>query len=129
MKQKVIYWIATGLVSLMMLFSVYAYFTDATVSAGFAHLGFPDYFRIQLGVAKFIGAVLLLAPFVPLWLKEWTYAGFGITFVSAAIAHVVSGDPAPVVVGPVVALALLTVSYVFLRKLKSSHHGAVHATA
>ncbi|SEK58445.1 DoxX family protein [Parapedobacter koreensis] len=118
MKQNVIYWIATGLISLMMLFSGYAYFTDPNVSQGFTHLGFPSYFRIQLGVAKIIGVLFLLLPFVPIWLKEWTYVGFGITFISAFIAHVASGDPTSVVIGPVVAFIVLLVSYVYLRKQK-----------
>jgi DoxX-like family len=35
--------------------------------------------------------VLLLAP-VPARLKEWAYAGFAITLVSALIAHIAVGD-------------------------------------
>ncbi|MBK1441921.1 DoxX family protein [Parapedobacter sp. ISTM3] len=116
MKQKLIYWLATGLISLMMLYSGYAYFTDPNINQGFVHLGFPSYFRIQLGVAKIIGVLLLLLPFVPIWLKEWTYVGFGITFISAFIAHVASGDPVSMVMGPLIALVILLVSYAYLRK-------------
>jgi hypothetical protein len=39
----------------------------------------------------FLGVVLLLAP-VPARLKEWAYAGFAITLVSALIAHLAVGD-------------------------------------
>lgn len=117
MKQKLIFWITTGLVSLMMLFSGYAYFTDPAIGDGFTHLGFPAYFRIQLGIAKIVGALLLLLPFVPSRIKEWAYIGFGITFVSATIAHIASGDPASMVFGPLLALVLLVLSYLYFRKL------------
>ncbi|GGG93741.1 hypothetical protein GCM10007415_30890 [Parapedobacter pyrenivorans] len=117
MKKKLVYWITTGLVSLMMLFSGYAYFTDSSVQAGFVHLGFPNYFRIQLGVAKIIGALLLLLPFIPTRVKEFAYVGFGITFISAAIAHIASGDPTSVVIGPIIAFVVLAASYVSLQRL------------
>ena len=55
------------------------------------HLGFPDYFRVELSWAKLLGVVLLLAP-VAARLKEWAYAGFAITLVSALIAHLAVGD-------------------------------------
>ncbi|MGZ8781271.1 MAG: DoxX family protein [Thermoanaerobaculia bacterium] len=40
------------------------------VAEAFAHLGFPDYFRVELSWAKLLGVVLLLVP-VPARLKEW----------------------------------------------------------
>ena len=61
------------------------------MAEAFAHLGFPDYFRVELALAKLFGVVLLLAP-VPARLKEWAYAGFAITLVSALIAHLAVGD-------------------------------------
>ena len=117
MKNKIVYWIATGLVSLMMLFSAYAYFTDPNVSAGFVAMGFKDFFRIELGIAKILGAIVLLLPFVPKVVKEWAYAGFGITFISAFIAHSANGDPVSALVMPVVAFALLAVSRIFQTKI------------
>src|SRR5688572_18616992 len=61
------------------------------VAEAFAHLGFPDYFRIELSLAKLLGVVVLLAP-VPARLKEWAYAGFAFDIISAIIAHVAVGD-------------------------------------
>ncbi len=66
-----------------------------------------------------LGVVALLAPRVPVEVREWAYAGFGITFVSAAISHGASGDPVVRVAAPLIALALL----VAVRRL-SSVHGA-----
>jgi hypothetical protein len=116
-KDKVIYWIATGIVSVMMVMSGLMYFMSPEVAEGFTHLGFPGYFRMELGVAKLVGATVLLVPQFPQRVKEWAYAGFGITFISAAIAHTASGDPGSVVAGPVIFLAILSVSRIYLSKM------------
>jgi DoxX-like family len=116
-KNQWIYRISTGLLAVMMIFSAYSYFTSDTVKAGFVHLGFPDYFRIQLGMAKAIGAILLIAPAIPVKVKEFAYAGFGITFVSAFIAHTASGDPLTVAIAPLVFAIVLAVSYLSFQKL------------
>ena len=116
---KIIYWISTALVSLMMTFSAYSYLTNETIKQAFHHLGFPDYFRVELAVAKILGAVLLLLPIKGLW-KEWAYAGFVFTFVSAFIAHTASGDPINNRVGPVVFLIVLLLSYFTYHKAKKA---------
>jgi len=85
------YWIATALLCLQMGFTAYAQLTLPQVAEAFRHLGFPDYFRMELAWAKLLGVVLLLAP-VPARLKEWAYAGFAITLASALIAHFSVGD-------------------------------------
>ncbi|HAL82721.1 MAG TPA: DoxX family protein [Mucilaginibacter sp.] len=112
---KITYWITTAIVALMMTYSGYAYLTQDTAEQGFQHLGFPDYFRIELAFAKFIGAVLLLLPFSSR-VKEWAYAGFTITYISAFIAHTFSGDPAAKQIAPVIFLVLLAVSYITYHK-------------
>ncbi|WP_339865555.1 DoxX family protein [uncultured Algoriphagus sp.] len=117
MTNKIIYWTATGLVGLMMLFSAYAYFTDPNVSAEFTAMGFKDFFRIELGIAKILGALVLLIPAAPKLIKEWAYAGFGITFISAFIAHSANGDPVSAMIMPLVALGLLAVSRIFQSKI------------
>lgn len=116
MKNTLIYWISTGILSLMMLFSGYAYLTNENMEAAFDHIGYPDYFRIELAVAKILGVIVLLIPAVPQLIKEWAYAGFAITFISALIAHSVSGDPASVIIAPFVALLLLATSRIYLQK-------------
>jgi hypothetical protein len=67
-------------------FTAYAQLRLPQVAEAFTHLGFPDYFRVELSWAKLLGVVLLLAP-VPARLKEWAYAGFAIDLGSALIAH------------------------------------------
>ena len=85
------YWIATALFCLQVGFTAYAQLRLPQVAAAFSHLGFPAYFRVELSWAKFAGMLALLAPF-PARVKEWAYAGFAITLVSALIAHFSVGD-------------------------------------
>lgn len=114
---KRLYWGATGLLSLMMLFSAFGYFTSDQMAASFRHLGFPSYFRVELGIAKILGVVVILVP-GKILLKEWAYAGFAITFISAFIAHTSSGDPLSVAVAPIIALILLMTSYATLKRVR-----------
>ena len=87
----IIYWIVTALFCLQMSFTAYAELRLPQVAEAFRHLGFPDYFRVELSWAKVAGVVLLLAP-VPARLKEWAYAGFAIDIGSAILAHLAVGD-------------------------------------
>jgi hypothetical protein len=111
MNSKYVYWGTTSLLAFFMTASSVWYFVGTEPAASFERLGFPDYFRIQLGIAKMAGSVALVSP-VPRAVKEWTYAGFTISFVSAIIAHIAVGDPLSDVAAPVIAFALLVASYV-----------------
>ena len=116
-KLKITYWTTTIIVSLMMLMSAFAYITSEQVKAGFVHLGFPGYFRVELAIAKLLGVMALLLPAVKGRVKEWAYFGFFITFVSALIAHIASGDPAGKWSMVLVMLALLLTSYFSWQRL------------
>lgn len=119
-KNKIIYWIATGLIGAMMLFSGFNYFANPKVAEGFQFLGFPDYFRVELGIAKLVGALALLIPAVPRRVKEWAYAGFTFNLISAAVAHIAKGDVSGSM-SPIIMLAVLIVSWAFVdRQAKES---------
>lgn len=118
-KNNIIYWVSTGLFGLMMLMSAFMYFNDPKVVEGFKMMGFPDYFRVELGTAKFLGALALLIPQIPLRVKEWAYAGFGINLIAAAITHLAMGDT-PGITMPLVLLVVLIVSNVYLHKVKQT---------
>ncbi|MGN8070134.1 DoxX family protein [Mucilaginibacter sp. 22184] len=114
---KIIYWVSTVIVAIMMINSAIMYVTVLQLKETFIHLGFPNYFRIELAVMKLIGSVILL---LPVWknLKEWTYAGFAITFISAFIAHCSVGDPILNRIMPILFLLILAISYIaYHRKL------------
>ena len=116
-KDKIIYWAATGILGAMMLFTAFNYLTNEEMKAAFVHLGFPAYFRIELAIAKIIGVIVLLIPAVPQRIKDWAYAGFAITFISAFIAHTSSGDPVSVAILPLIFLGILIVSFIYNNKL------------
>ena len=115
---KITYWITTALTSVMMLYATYMYFTAPMLKVAMAHLGFPDFFRIELGVAKFIGAILLILPGVPVLLRHFAYFGFFIMFLSAVAAHIAAGDPASVWSAPIISTIILLVSYLCFLRLK-----------
>jgi uncharacterized membrane protein YphA (DoxX/SURF4 family) len=85
----------------------------------FVHLGFPSYFRIELAVFKLAGVAVLLLPLWPRCLKEWAYAGFFITLISAFIAHISSGDGPSRFMSPVVFGVVLICSYLTSKKMNS----------
>jgi hypothetical protein len=114
---KVIYWVATGLIFLFE--GVMSALTSHTHMAidGIRHLGYPDYFRVLLTVFKVIGALALIIPAVKGRYKEWAYAGFGITIISASVSHVVVDGPTGQSFFPLIIFAILVTSYVFYNKI------------
>jgi hypothetical protein len=112
---KVIYWIATGLLCLLMLASAGMYiFNHAAVLVIFKTLGFPAYIVYPLAVAKVLGVIAILSKQSKI-LKEWAYAGFFFDFLLAISAHINAGDGEfPLAVA---ALVLLLISYYFDKKV------------
>jgi hypothetical protein len=109
-----VYWIVTVLFCLQLGFTAYAQLRLPQVIEMFTHLGFPDYFRVELSWAKLLGVVVLLAP-VPARLKEWAYAGFAITLASGLIAHFAVGDGPEVWSWAAATGVLCGLSYIFWR--------------
>jgi len=112
--KAIVYWLTTSAVCGVMAFSAVNFNLSeplGPMKGAFHHLGYPDYFRIELTVAKVLGLVALLVPAVPQKLKEFAYFGFGITLVSASIAHFSVGDPILFVIDPLLFLCALVVSY------------------
>lgn len=112
-----IYWTSTSIVAIFLLWSSYTYFFSKATIEGVRELGFPDFFRIQLAVLKIIAVVLLLTPQIPLFLKEWTYAGVGLFFITAIIAHMTHKDPFYINLVNLVLITLLVISRVYLTRI------------
>lgn len=89
---RVGFWIFTALFTLQMGFTAYAQLCMPQPAAEFTHLGFPQYFRVELAWAKIAGLLAIVIPQVPARLKEWAYCGFAITLISAIIAHLAVGE-------------------------------------
>jgi hypothetical protein len=112
----ILYWTVTALFCLQMGFTVYAQLRLPQVAQMFTHLGFPNYFRLELSWAKLVGIALLLAP-VGARLKEWAYAGFAITLASALLAHFALGDDPEVWIWAAASGVLGALSYGFWLRL------------
>jgi DoxX-like family len=104
-----------------MLFNAFLYMTDGHVKEGFAHLGFPDFFRIELAIAKFLGSLVLIIPKLPKLLKHVAYSGFFIVFVSAIVAHLSVNDT-PLL--PIIFTGILMVSLFLYEKLNKEQQTA-----
>jgi hypothetical protein len=110
MGSKVAYWVSTVIISVLSGFAAYAYLSgNPEAVRGFAAVGYPQQLRVMLGIAKPLGAIVLLIPGF-LRLKEWAYAGFSFAWISAFIAHYLAGQHKESVT-PLILLALLVVSY------------------
>ena len=128
-RERAVYRTSTGLVLAVMLFSIVNFvFNDRFPfpngpEGAFVHLGFPPYFKVELTTAKILGVLAFLIPAVPFKVREFAYAGFAITLVSAAIAHFGRGDASNLsvlyVIDPLVFFLLLAVSYYYFDKSHS----------
>lgn len=117
-RNRIIYYIATGLLTALMLMSAGMYFFNhEMVAETFSKLGYPTYIIYPLAIAKILGLIAI-------WtkksntLKEWAYAGFFFDFVLALAAHLHIKDGE--FGGALVAIILLLVSYVFDKKLDAT---------
>jgi hypothetical protein len=116
-KNRIIYWTTTGIVCAVMTYSAINFSLSDPLSTGsFAHLRLPDYFKVELTIAKILGVLALLVPNVPPKIKEFAYFGFAITLISASIAHYSVGDGILNVIDPLLFLAALIVSYLYFRR-------------
>lgn len=114
---KIVYWVATLLLSAMMLLSAAMYLGKfAEMSAGFQALGYPPYLPAILAVAKVLGVTAILARRFAT-LREWAYAGFFFNFTLALIAHIQTHTS---FAGVAVAFILLGTSYVFERRTRAA---------
>ena len=113
-RDQIIYYVATGLLTVMMLMSAGMYFFNhAEIATMFQNFGYPTYIIYPYGIAKVLGLVAI-------WfiknekIKEWAYAGFFFAFIFAFFAHVMIGDGEQT--GAIIAMVLLVVSYIFKNK-------------
>ena len=116
-RNKIIFYIATGLLTALMLFSVSMYFFNHDeVTKMFTSFGYPTYIIYPYAVAKLLGLVALWVPSFKA-IKEWAYSAFFFAFILAFFAHFMVGDGEQG--GALVAMILLVVSYIFNKKNNS----------
>ena len=123
-KYKTIYWISTGIVAAIMLWSGLNFAFNPEMKDAFAHLGLPGWFRVELTIAKLLGVLVLVLPMARGTIKEFAYFGFAIVLVSASVAHLSSGDSALLEIFHSTFFASLIVSYVYYHKIQNAHKKA-----
>jgi len=113
-RNKIIYYIATGLLTLLMLFSASMYFFNHDeVKEMFINFGYPTYIIYPLAIAKLLGLFAI-------WntnfktLKEWAYAGFFFDLILAFFAHYMISDGNQN--GAIIGMIFLLVSYIYNKK-------------
>jgi len=114
-RDKIIYWVSTGLITALMLFSAIMYvINNEMVSEVFSNLGYPTYIIYPLATAKVLGLIAIWTKKSRI-LKEWAYAGFFFVMGLAVSAHININDGgfAPALIG----IILLIVSYVYDKKV------------
>jgi hypothetical protein len=105
------YWICTGLIAFAMLSGGALQVARMKENVeGFAHLGYPVYFMVMLGVWKLLGGVAILVPKFPR-VKEWAYAGIFIDLSSAVVSNASMSDSVGHVVAPLVCIGILAGSW------------------
>lgn len=119
-KTKITYWITTGIIFLFEgLMPALTSHTQIAIE-GIKHLGYPDYFRVMLTVFKVLGAAVLIVPAFKSRYKEWAYAGFAITMISAFISHWAVDGFNVQTLFPMIILTILVISYISYHKLHPS---------
>jgi len=84
---KIIYWLTTILLCVLMLYSAGMYFTKYDMVKGFFDvLGHPTYIIYPLAVLKILGVAMIVWR-KNNWLTEWAYAGIFFNAVLATAAH------------------------------------------
>lgn len=111
----IIYWVTTSLVIFELLYG--ATWDFNLLNKGFAqtvmaHLGYPSYLLVILGISKILAAICLALPGLPL-IKEWAYTGLMILFCGAACVHIITGYDITTIIFLSICIILTIISYVF----------------
>lgn len=122
-KTKIIYWVLTGILAIMMLMSGIqnAMVTKESVDLITVHLGYPAYIIPYVGVAKILAAIAIVMPGFPR-IKEWAYAGIVFDLAGAVYSGLSSGDTFMMWLPMIIATIIIVGgSYVYYhKKLKTA---------
>lgn len=116
-KTRIIYWIFTILLALLMLVGAIPGMMDTADSVALIvnHLHYPHYFLMLIGIAKVLGVIAILVPGFPR-LKEWAYAGFTFDLAGAVYSIIAIGDPPSQWLPLIIGFILIFGSYIFYHK-------------
>ena len=109
--QKIGYYLATGVLTIIMIYSVQMYLQNPEIIADyFESVSYPRYLVYPLAIAKILGLVAIWGNFSK-WLKEWAYAGFFFDTLLAFFAHYIT-DGQDYLIAFIAAIATLVAYFV-----------------
>jgi hypothetical protein len=115
-KTNIFYWIFTGLLAVLMLFSaIGGLIGGADGVTLFKHLGYPISLLTFLSIAKLLGVAAILVPGFPR-IREWAYAGFTFDLLGAMYSFITIGDPVSSWLPLIIGLLLIAASYTLYHK-------------
>ena len=118
-KNNIIYWISTGIIFLWCGVMTVVFFGSAEQKAGMEHFGYPPYFGSMVSVFSILGSLILVIPAAPARLKEWSYFGFALNFIGAAVSTWAVDGFGFGIIFPLVFFLPLGVSYFLYHKRKT----------
>lgn len=115
---KIVYWIATALLALLLLGSAFADITLAEpIVAGMTKVGIPLFLMPFFGVLKILGIITILLPALSR-LREGAYAGLIFYAIGAVYVHIGAGDTLAEMAGALTMFVLVITSYLTSLQVK-----------
>jgi uncharacterized membrane protein len=112
-RNKIIYWVATALLSFGMLASgLQQLFQTKAMVDIMVPLGYPQYFLSIIGVWKILAVITILIPGFKL-VKEWAYAGLFFVMTGALISYLLTGGGVKEFIGPFMQTVFIVLSWYF----------------
>ena len=113
--EKIIYWIATALMFVLMLMAIIGYHLIYEIMAGyFERFGYPTYVVYPLAYLKLVALLAILSNRYRN-LKDIAYGAYFVNMVAATAAHLIAGDtPIHAYVG----LVAVPVSYILSNRVR-----------
>lgn len=115
---KIVYWITTVLLALLLVGSAFADITLAEpIVAGMTKVGIPLFLMPFFGVMKILGIITILLPALGR-LREGAYAGIIFYAIGAIYVHICAGDAIAEMAGAFTMFILVITSYLTSLKVK-----------
>ena len=113
--EKIIYWVATGYMLLLMMMSVVSYHINHDgMATMFVAFGYPAYLVYPLAYLKLIGVIVVITNRYNN-LKDWVYATYYINMILAFVVHVVAQN---FYWHAVLGLICVPISYIYSNKVR-----------
>jgi hypothetical protein len=116
-RTKILYWVITILFAAFMLFSAIpnVMVNEDSVKLISDYLHYPEYFIPFIGIAKVLGAIVILIPGLKR-LKEWAYAGLFFDLAGATYSIIYISGITVDIIFMVLPIVFLFISYFLWQK-------------